>query len=308
MEALDTWLKVVHTDGIVLARTRVAEPWGFAVTGRDTVMFHFVAHGRAFIRRDGAAPLELCAGELVLLPGGSAHEVTDSVRGRTIPLEEFLARRDGVRDFADETTTLLCGEFRLDRHLAMPAIRALPSVVHLRASGPVGAFGIGDILRLLQAEVETASFGNQIVVRSLLSALFVYFMRHWAQTASVDGNWFSAVRASHTARALARMHEAPDIAWTLDDLAKEAGLSRASFARQFSAIVGEPPHAYLTRWRMGVASQLLANTDLRIGEIAARVGYQSEFSFSRAFKRMRGIAPTGYRASASTDRPPLPRS
>ena len=113
-------------------------------------------------------------------------------------------------------------------------------------------------------------------------------------------NWFSAVRSTHTARALARIHEAPERAWTLGDLAQEAGLSRAAFARNFSASVGEPPHSYLTRWRMGIAAQLLEETDLRLSEIASRVGYRSEFSFSRAFKLARGVSPIQYRRATPT--------
>jgi AraC-like DNA-binding protein len=297
MEALDNWLKAIHADGIVLARTRVAGPWGFKVTRRDSVVFHLVAEGRAFVRQPDAAPFELLAGELVLFPSGRAHEVAHSKRGKSMPLDKFLALHNGVFDPAAQATILICGEFELDQHLALPAIRALPSVVHLRTTDAARRSALTDTLRLLRAEVETTNFGNQIVVRNLLSALFVYFMRDWAETASMQGDWFSAVRAPHTARVLARMHEAPERPWTLEELAKEAGLSRAAFARQFNAMVGEPPHKYLTRWRMGIASRLLGNTDLRVSEIAARVGYQSEFSFSRAFKRMRGTSPTHYRGS-----------
>src|SRR5258706_11725866 len=103
------------------------------------------------------------------------------------------------------------------------------------------------------------------------------------------------MRSSHPARALACLHESPGRSWALERLAREAGLSRATFARNFSASVGEPAHSYLTRWRMGVAAQLLEGTDLRLNEIAARVGYRSEFSFSRAFKLARGVPPSHYR-------------
>jgi len=96
------------------------------------------------------------------------------------------------------------------------------------------------------------------------------------------------------------MHEAPERAWTLEELAQEAGLSRAAFARIFSATVGEPPHSYLTRWRMGIAAQLLEETDLRLTEIAPRVGYRSEFSFSRAFKLARRVSPMQYRRAAQS--------
>jgi AraC-like DNA-binding protein len=296
MHALNSWLKAVRADGLVLVRTRVAGPWGFAVQPRDAVVFHFVAEGRAFVRQSDAETMALQAGELVLLPRGSAHEVVHSPLGKAIQLETFLAKRDGVIDRDPKAVTLICGQFNMDQHLALPALRALPQAVSLRVGMEPGCSALSDTLRMLRNEVETPNFGNQIVVRNLLSSLFVYFMRDWADTASPAAkDWFSAVRSTHTARALARMHEASERAWTLEDLARVAGLSRAAFARNFSASVGEPPHSYLTRWRMGIAAQLLEETDLRLSEIAPRVGYRSEFSFSRAFKLARGVSPIQYR-------------
>jgi hypothetical protein len=110
-----------------------------------------------------------------------------------------------------------------------------------------------DTLRLLRNEVETADFGNQIVVRHLLSTLFVCVLREWADAAlPLAGNWFSALRSPHIARALACIHEAPANDWTLDALAEAAGLSRSAFAAQFRTSVGEPPHSYLIRWRWGL--------------------------------------------------------
>jgi AraC-like DNA-binding protein len=296
MQALNGWLKAVRADGLVLVRTRVAGPWGFEMQPRDAVVFHFAAEGRAFVRQADAEPMELGAGELVLFPRGGAHEVAHSKRGRAMPLETFLALRDGVVDRDAKATTLICGQFNMDRHLALPALRALPQAVLLRAGMEPGSSPLSDTLRMLRNEVETPNFGNHIVVRNLLSSLFVYFMRGWADTVSPAANdWFSALRSPHMTRVLARIHEAPERAWTLDELAKEAVLSRAAFARNFCASVGEPPHQYLTRWRMGIAAQLLEETELRLGEIASRVGYRSEFSFSRAFKLARGISPNQYR-------------
>jgi AraC-like DNA-binding protein len=301
MHALNGWLKTVRADGLVLVRTRVAGPWGYAVEPRDAVVFHFVAEGRAFVRYPDAETMELQAGELVMFPRGGAHEVAHSARGKAIPLETFLAKRHGVVDRDPKAVTLICGQFTLDRHLALPALRALPQAVTLRVGMEAGYSPLSDTLRMLRREVETPNFGNEIVVRNLLSSLFVYFMRDWAEAVSPAANdWFSAVRSPYIARALACMHEAPERSWTLEELAQEAGLSRAAFARGFNASVGEPPHSYLTRWRMGIAAQLLEETDLRLTEIAPRVGYQSEFSFSRAFKLARGVSPIQYRRAAKS--------
>ena len=301
MRALNSWLKAVHADGLVLARTRVAGPWGFAVQPRNAVVFHFVAEGRAFLRQPDTKTVALQAGELVLIPRGGEHELVHSPRGKTIQLETFLAKRDGVIDTDPKAVTLICGEFNMDRHLVLPALRALPRAVSLRVGMEPGSSPLSDTLRMLRTEVETPNFGNQIVVRNLLSSLFVYFMRDWADAVSPTAkDWFSAMRSTNTARALARIHEAPERAWTLEALAREAGMSRAAFARNFRASVGEPPHSYLARWRMGIAAQLLEETDLRLSEVASRVGYRSEFSFSRAFKLARGVSPIQHRRATPT--------
>lgn len=293
------WLRAIRAEGIVLVRTRVAGSWGFEVEPRDVAFFHFVTEGHAYVRRGGDKTIELFAGDLVLLPRGTAHEVSHSVRGKTVSLQHFLASHDGVFSPGPTATTIICGEFGIDRHMVLPALQSLPLAVHLRASNDPGR-AVADILRLLRNEVETADFGNQIVVRHLLSALFVYVLREWAEAASpLAGNWFSALRSPHIARALACIHEAPANEWTLDALAEAAGLSRSAFAAQFRTSVGEPPHSYLIRWRMGIAAQLLEHTGLRLAEIAARVGYKSEFAFSRAFARARGLSPARFRDRAN---------
>ena len=212
---LDEWLKAVRADGLVLARTRVAGPWGFAVEAGTDVVFHFVAEGRAFVRRPDAQTLELKAGELVLLPRGGSHQVAHSARGKAMPLAEFLALRNGILDSEPVATTLVCGQFRVDRHLALPALTALPPIVRLRAAVEPGHSPLGDALHLLRNEVEAPNLGCEIVVRNLASLLFVYFLRDWAKTVGARENgWFSAVRAPHLARALACIHGAPERAWT----------------------------------------------------------------------------------------------
>ena len=284
----------------MLARTRVAVPWGFSVPPSNAVVFHFVAQGRAFVRRPDAETVELRSGELVLFPRGSAHEVVHSARGKAMPLDIFLAKRNGVVDSDAKASTLICGQYNLDQHLALPALRAMPPAIMLNAGIEPGRSPLSNTLRMLSDEVEAPNFGNQIVVRNLISSLFVYFVREWSEASSSRaGDWFSALRSPSLAQVLTRMHESPDYAWTLEGLAREAGLSRAAFSRHFSTLIGEPPHAYLTRWRMGIAAQLLKETSLRLAEIASRVGYQSEFSFSRAFKSARGVAPIHYRRTAS---------
>jgi cupin len=149
----------------------VAGPWGFAVQPRNAVVFHFVAEGSASVRQPDAETMELQPGEPILFPQGSEHEVADSPRGKAIQLATFLARRDGVVDPGPKAVTLICGQFNVDQHLALPALRALPQAVSLRVGMKPGSSRLSDTLALLRNEVETPNFGNQIVVRNLLSSL-----------------------------------------------------------------------------------------------------------------------------------------
>ncbi|MGO4748136.1 helix-turn-helix transcriptional regulator, partial [Streptomyces sp. 2MCAF27] len=110
--------------------------------------------------------------------------------------------------------------------------------------------------------------------------------------------WAAALRDTAVAPALAAIHQMPATQWTVESLAARSGLSRAAFARRFNALVGEPPMAYLTRWRMTTAAQLLQESDAPLTTVAARAGYGSEFAFAKAFKREFGLAPGLYRRQA----------
>lgn len=289
MNNADHWLKAITAEGLILIQTRVAGDWGLEMPQRDAAFFHLVVEGRAYLRSEGIEPVELLPGDIVLMVQGTPHKMGHSVQSETVPVERFVATANGVYSQDSNATTVLCGHFGMDRHMVLPAINSLPPLLHLRASGSAP---IAETLKQLRREVEHGGVGSQLIVRPLLSALFIYILREWAETKPAEtGTWFSALQSSHIARALARIHEKPSHGWTLDSLAKEAGLSRSAFAKQFTASVGEPPHGYLTRWRMGVAAQLLGQTRLRVSEIAAQVGYTSEYSFSRAFKKARGVSP-----------------
>src|ERR1700720_3271220 len=110
MHALNGWLKAVRADGLVLVRTRVAGPWGYAMEPGDAVVFHFVAGGRDFVRHPGAETMELQAGELLMFPRGGPNEAAYSALGKAIPLKTFLAKRDGVVDLDPKAVTLICGK------------------------------------------------------------------------------------------------------------------------------------------------------------------------------------------------------
>jgi transcriptional regulator GlxA family with amidase domain len=140
-----------------------------------------------------------------------------------------------------------------------------------------------------------------------MDLLVIYALRLWRDSDARSGlGWFSAIRDPALARCVRTLHATPDRRWTVEELAAEAGMSRSVFARRFSEALGESPLAYLTRLRMTVAAQLLSESTLPTAAIAARVGYASEFTFTRAFSRSRGVAPVNWRNEQRSSRPYLP--
>jgi AraC family transcriptional activator of mtrCDE len=294
MDVLADWLREIETYAVVLCQCRVPAPWGMAIGARDGIMFHIVAEGACWLRRNGCEPLALSQGDLVLLPHGLDHELLDNPDGESEPLDQFLARTSFP--LTGPITTVVCGVYLSDAQLAHPMLRALPPVVHFPASSVQTKPALAATLSLLIAELDHCAPGGEALIQHLFDTLFIYIVRAWAdETAAERLGWLSALKDPSLSKALGRMHAEPGGQWTVKSLAREAGLSRAAFARSFSEQVGEPPLAYLTRWRMGIAARLLRSSEMSVAQIAAHVGYESEFAFSRAFKRNRGLAPARFR-------------
>jgi AraC-like DNA-binding protein len=153
-------------------------------------------------------------------------------------------------------------------------------------------------LGLLRDELEQPLPGNAAVVPALLDAMLLYILRTWLADADPSfghGGWPAVFRDPAILGALTAMHQDPARPWTVEALATHAALSRAAFARRFTACVGQPPMAYLTWWRMTLAARSLRATDAPVAAIAEQVGYASQFAFANAFRRATVIAPGRYR-------------
>lgn len=141
--------------------------------------------------------------------------------------------------------------------------------------------------------------GADLIVPQLVDTLLVFVVRRWLEQQPLEGaGWLGALRDPQIGRALALIHEAPGHRWTVEALALEAAMSRATFARRFATLVGESPHAYVTRWRMSLAAKLLRTTSSSAEEIATQVGYESPTAFSGAFRRHLFVSPGHYRNAA----------
>ena len=196
-----------------------------------------------------------------------------------------------------------------DREVAHPLLSLLPEVLHVPAD-PVDGARVAAIVGMLAGEVGGREPGSRAGVARLIDLLLIQVVRRWiAEGDDGRASWLRALRDPALARVLAAVHAHPDRPWTVEALAATGHLSRATLARRFVEEVGEPPLAYLTRWRMDLAARRLRESDEPIDAIARAVGYTSEYSFNRAFARHRGQPPGRYRrAAAAAVRGPVDRA
>lgn len=301
MDVLADVLRTTRAGGTLSVRTVVDAPWGIAFGDLPHAGFHVVVQGTCWLSlEDGSAPRRLVAGDVAYLPHGARHVLSDAP-GRPARDWRRLAEDYTEPPAADEAarTVLLCGAYRLDADGPSPLLAALPAVVHVPADQAARNGPLTASLTLLAAELDARHPGSEVVLERLVDLMLVYLLRAWLARQPADcGGWLAAVADRQVGRALALVHADPGRRWTVASLACAVGLSRAAFARRFTERVGEPPLAYVTRWRMTVAARLLREADQPLAAIAHRVGYDSEFAFAKAFKRARGLPPGRYRSAA----------
>jgi len=196
-------------------------------------------------------------------------------------------------------TAFVCAGYDYDLDVAEPLVSLLPSVVHVPAD-PVAGRDVAALVDLLAGEVGARRPGSRAAAARLIDMLLIASLRHWIAAAADPeaSSWLRALRDPQIARVIALLHDRPADPWTLDALAREVHVSRATLARRFGELVGEPPLTYLAGWRMHVAAQRLKHSTDTVDTIAREVGYTSEFAFNRAFARHRGQPPGRYRRSA----------
>ncbi|MFD8984591.1 AraC family transcriptional regulator [Streptomyces sp. NPDC059564] len=297
-------------------RVRVSGAWCARFAPYDGAGFHVVLEGGCWLLPDGGEPVVLGAGDAVLLPHGTGHVIADApadaaALARAVPFEELSAGRRGHElgsGAGAGVVEMLCGKYRLDRSRSHPLMAELPQVVHL--PNRVGSHvELRSAIDLLGRELDARGPGSCVAVPSLLDLLLVYMIRSWILAEGTPGAWPAVLGDPVTSAALRALHTDPAAAWTIERLAAEAGVSRPTLARRFTALVGRPPMAYLTWWRLNLAATLLRDTADPLSAVARRVGYGTPYALSHAFSREYGTTPGRYRAEgavavAATSVPP----
>lgn len=194
-----------------------------------------------------------------------------------------------------------------------PILATLPPLVHLRPPRPPAGDRLSQLIEFALTESSEKRAGSDCVLLRISELMFVEMVRRYLTALPPEQTgWLAALRDPSVGRALRLLHRAPSRAWTVDDLAKQAGLSRSALSERFTSVLGQAPMQYLTRWRMQVAARLLTDAVAKVSAVALEVGYDSEAAFSRAFKKAVGVPPARWRdrqgrmaAGLAVARPPL---
>jgi AraC-like DNA-binding protein len=208
------------------------------------------------------------------------------------PLPLFYQHGGGGPDRA----RVVCCFLGWDERPYNPVLTALPTVIHLSAGGPRSTTGwLSTLIGIAARESGSARPGGENVLERLSELMFVETIRCYLETLPpAETGWLAGLRDPVVGQALAALHGEPKEQWTVEGLARLAGVSRSVLAERFTEMVGHPPMQYLTLWRMQLASRLLIDGG-QVAAVAEAVGYESEPSFSRAFKKLVGQAPAAWR-------------
>jgi AraC-like DNA-binding protein len=314
MDALSEALNTVRMTGAIFYSCEGYAPWGFSVPhlhdaahllapGTERlVSYHLVTEGEAIVQFGDDAPVEVKAGEVLIIPHGDAHTVSngspDTMIDSASTLRDYLTGTLTKMRVGEggELTHFICGYFGCERHADRMFLAGLPTMIKIDIRSDEAGAWIESSIRHLISDANVNRPGHSVLLSKASETLFVEALRRYMeQLPPEQEGWLAAARDPIVGAALALLHRKPFHGWTLQGLAAEAGTSRSVLSERFARYLGEPPLTYLARWRLQFASRLLETSHKTIQQIAAQTGYESEAAFNRAFKREFGDPPARYR-------------
>jgi AraC-like DNA-binding protein len=324
-DPLSDVLKTVRLTGATFFDVVARGPWAAEQPSPKTVLpkllpgaghlisYHVVTEGRCFGSIIGGEPVPVEAGEVIVFTRGDAHVMASDPGMRAeLPnpasmyeagaaLQPFFAT---MGEEGPVTTKLVCGFLACDAWPFNPLFDNLPPVIKVGA-GPGGeSRWLSQFIHVATHETADRRAGGESVLARLSELMFIEVIRrHLANLPDAQIGWLAGLRDPFVSKALSLMHSKPAHNWTIDELARDVGLSRSVLAERFNDLVGIPPIQYLAKWRMQIAAGLLSSGNNNMARIAEETGYGSEAAFSRAFKRMVGVAPSAHRRKGYSSQP-----
>jgi AraC-like DNA-binding protein len=286
----------------IYTRLEATAPWGFHYPG-DTVpriRFGLMVRGSALLKfKNERQAIPLSSGDVfIFILSDEAFTMADHPRSPVADYRELRKLEvDRVIHYGGggTPTTLVSGSFGMSAFEAPLISTILPRHLHLRLDQN-RSHAFQSVLDLLATETAQPGIASSRLISCLYESLFVYAIRGYASSsAAPPKSWLAAVSDKHLSKAIQAMHSGIDRSWSVESLAREARMSRSAFALKFRTVLGQTPLEYLTRWRMYKAGAMIRSNHMSFSEVASAIGYGSESSFSRVFRREMGEAPREYR-------------
>jgi AraC-like DNA-binding protein len=315
MDAFSEILAGVKLNGALFFNADFSAPWGFSAPASSAlapalapgaphlVIYHLVIEGLAVARLEGSPSLSLGPGDVVIFPHGDPHLVWSGEESAELRETSAIVEKVLTRDLTalragggGKTTRFVCGFMSCDPHLSRPILNGLPRVFKVNVRTDRSGQWIENSILHLVEEAGSGRVGSEAMLAKVSEALFVDTLRRYVMSLPEgETGWLAGARDSAVGKCLGLMHTRVDYTWTIAKLASEVGMSRSTFIERFTRYLSEAPMAYLTRWRLQLASRYLTTTSKGVSDIAAGVGYESEAAFNRAFKREFGVPPARFR-------------
>ena len=300
---LNEVLYAIRLRSVVYRRGCFTASWGYHTKTYRAPHFHFLTSGRCWLKVERmTAPVSVSHGDLVIIGPGLTYSLRDDLDSSVEDLDSALERRSveekqsGI--FAGgnggSSTTMVCGDFQLEESGTNPLLASLPPTLILR-NGSDASSSLQAAVFMMEAERTAGRPGAEPVIARLMDVIFLQAIRSNLADQQLRPGWIGALLDPAIGQAIVAFHNRLQASWTVDVLAQEAGMSRSAFCDRFTELLQQSPMRYVTSWRMNRAAYLLRSSEDKIAAVAARVGYESEGAFCRAFKRGLGLSPGAYR-------------
>jgi len=313
LEASDLLTRVLlglRLDGVEYGRCVMREPWAIAFPAQRDARFHFVARGGAWLWTPATEWKQLHPGDAVLLPRGSFHIMASSPDVPAVDIDQlareavsenlYLVRTDPADETPADASVMFCGAMRFNLDPLHPLLAMMPALMHagdLVKRDPA----VLALLEAMEREVSLDRIGACGILARLADVLAASIIRAWVECGCSDSTgWIAAVQCPKIGKVIAAIHAEPERDWDVHALARLMGASRSRFAEAFTRTVGESPARYVAKVKMFQARRWIQQEGMRVTVAAERLGYDSEASFSRAFKRIMGMPPSAVRAHDAT--------
>ncbi len=297
-DALSQILKWLRLNAEIYVHADFQGCWAVDTSGQRHVPFHLINSGRSWLHLPGKEPQLLSTGDLVIFPRDAQHFLSSEEETPSIELvDETLEQLGQPGNEVGPVTGLTCGYFEFENKAAWPLLDSLPDVIVLELSDTSRMGNTRTLLHLIIAELEENDPGTRIAVNHLTHALFIHILRSQISK-GIEQGVLAALFHPRIGQILNQIHSHPEQDWTLDSMARQAGMSRTAFSEQFRELTGQTAMRYLSEWRMLQAAELLRTTEQSIISIAEQCGYHSEIAFRKAFKSITGETPGAVRKKA----------